>query len=113
EGELVHRGALVAQGYWNDPARTAERFRPVPGRQEGWRVPEMAVFSGDIVVRDEDGFLYYIGRNDDMIKTSGYRVSPTEIEEAAYETGLVGDAVALGEADERLGQRVVLVVTGA
>lgn len=113
EGELVHRGALVAQGYWNDPVRTAERFRPVPGRQEAWRVPEMAVFSGDIVVRDEEGFLYYVGRTDDMIKTSGYRVSPTEIEEAAYETGLAGDAVAIGQADERLGQRVVLFVAAS
>jgi len=109
EGELVHRGALVAQGYWNDPARTAERFRPVPGRRQDWRLPEMAVFSGDIVKRDAEGFLYYVGRNDEMIKTSGYRVSPTEIEEAAYETGLVGDAVALGIPDERLGQRIVLI----
>src|SRR5690606_18419806 len=93
EGELVHRGALVAQGYWNDPERTAERFRPVPGRSEPWRTPERAVFSGDIVVTDAEGFLYYVGRRDEMIKTSGYRVSPTEIEEAAYRTRLVGDAV--------------------
>jgi acyl-CoA ligase (AMP-forming) (exosortase A-associated) len=111
EGELVHRGALVAQGYWNDPVRTAERFRPVPGRDEPWRSPERAVFSGDMVVRDEEGFLYYVGRRDDMIKTSGYRVSPTEIEEVAFATRLVGDAVALGVADERLGQRVVLVAS--
>src|SRR5690606_4074515 len=62
EGELVHRGALVAQGYWNDPVRTAERFRPVPGPGEPWRSPERAAFSGDIVVRDDEGFLYYVGR---------------------------------------------------
>jgi acyl-CoA synthetase (AMP-forming)/AMP-acid ligase II len=112
EGELVHRGALVAMGYWNDPARTAERFRSLPGRDaEQWRTPEVAVFSGDTVVADEEGFLYFVGRKDEMIKTSGYRVSPTEIEEAAYDTGLVRDAVALGVEDPKLGQRVVLIAS--
>ena len=110
EGELVHRGALVAMGYWNDPERTAERFRPVPGSDSDWRAPELAVYSGDNVVRDEEGYLYFVGRGDDMIKTSGYRVSPTEIEEAAYGTRLVRDAVALGVPDDTLGHRVVLVV---
>jgi len=109
-GELVHRGALVALGYWNDPARTAERFRPAPGASNTGR-PEIAVWSGDTAYRDEEGFLYFVGRVDDMIKTSGYRVSPTEIEEAAYATGLVGEAVALGVDDPVLGQHVVLVVT--
>jgi acyl-CoA synthetase (AMP-forming)/AMP-acid ligase II len=71
----------------------------------------MAVWSGDTVLADEEGFLYFVGRADDMIKTSGYRVSPTEIEEVAYASRLVRDAVALGLPDERLGQRVVLVVT--
>ena len=60
---------------------------------------------------DEEGFLFFIGRKDEMIKTSGYRVSPTEIEEAAYDTGLVRDAVAIGVADAKLGQHVVLVVS--
>lgn len=110
-GELVHRGALVALGYWNDPDRTAERFRPAPGTQAPWRAPEMAVWSGDTVVADEEGFLYFVGRADDMIKTSGYRVSPTEIEEVAYASGMVRDAVALGIPDERLGHRIGLVVT--
>ena len=63
EGELVHRGALVALGYWNDPERTAERFRPAPGHDADWRAtPEIAVWSGDTVVADEDGFLYFVGR---------------------------------------------------
>jgi acyl-CoA ligase (AMP-forming) (exosortase A-associated) len=109
-GELVHRGALVALGYWNDPERTALRFRPPPG---GLPVEtgERAVWSGDLVRADEDGFLYFVGRNDEMIKTSGYRVSPTEIEEIAFRSGLVRDAVALGDDDPALGQRVVLIVT--
>jgi acyl-CoA ligase (AMP-forming) (exosortase A-associated) len=110
EGELVHRGALVALGYWNDPERTAERFKPLPGT-EGALLPELAVWSGDSVVRDEEGFLYFVGRADEMIKTSGYRVSPTEIEEVAYATGLVRDAVALGVPDAQLGQRIVLLVS--
>lgn len=111
EGELVHRGALVALGYWNDPERTAERYRPVP-RPAGDGVvgQELGVWSGDTVVADEDGFLYFVGRKDEMIKTSGYRVSPSEIEEAAYATGLVRDAVAVGVDDPTLGQRVVLMV---
>jgi acyl-CoA ligase (AMP-forming) (exosortase A-associated) len=111
EGELVHRGALVAMGYWEDPGKTAERFRPVPGALPGWRARELAVWSGDTVVADDEGFLYFVGRRDDMIKTSGYRVSPTEIEEVAYDTGLVRDAVAFGVQDDRLGQRIVLVAT--
>jgi acyl-CoA ligase (AMP-forming) (exosortase A-associated) len=112
-GELVHRGALVAMGYWNDAERTAERFKPAPGRDGAICTGETAVFSGDLVRRDEEGFLYFVGRKDEMIKTSGYRVSPTEIEEVVYGTGLVGDAVALGVDDERLGQHIVLAVSPA
>jgi acyl-CoA synthetase (AMP-forming)/AMP-acid ligase II len=113
EGELVHRGALVAMGYWNDPARTAERFKPAPGRESAIATTELAVWSGDVVKADQDGFLYFVGRKDEMIKTSGYRVSPMEIEEVVYGTGLVRDAVALGVDDPRLGQRIVLVVSPA
>mgnify|MGYP003380670912 CR=1 FL=1 len=94
-GELVHRGALVGMGYWNDPEKTAERYKPLPanapGREAGLVLPEIAVFSGDTVRMDEDGFLYFIGRRDEMIKTSGYRVSPTEVEEILYATRLVGE----------------------
>ncbi|MET0933480.1 MAG: acyl-CoA ligase (AMP-forming), exosortase A system-associated [Mycetocola sp.] len=113
EGELVHRGALVALGYWNDPVRTAERFRPLHRPGQEWRSAETAVWSGDTVVADEEGFLYFVGRHDAMIKTSGYRVSPSEIEEAAYSTGLVLDAVAIGVDDDALGQRIVLVASPA
>jgi acyl-CoA ligase (AMP-forming) (exosortase A-associated) len=113
EGELVHRGALVAMGYWNDPERTAERFKPAPGQPGGIPTTELAVWSGDVVKTDADGFLYFVGRRDEMIKTSGYRVSPTEIEEVVYGTGRVRDAVALGVDDARLGQRIVLIVSAA
>jgi acyl-CoA ligase (AMP-forming) (exosortase A-associated) len=113
EGELVHRGALVAMGYWNDAERTAERFKPTPNRDGAICTGETAVFSGDLVRRDEEGFLYFVGRKDEMIKTSGYRVSPTEIEEVVYGTGLVSDAVALGVDDDRLGQHILLAVSPA
>ena len=110
-GELVHRGALVSLGYWNDPAKTAERFKPAPGQASGLVMPEIAVWSGDTVRRDEEGFLYFISRRDEMIKTSGYRVSPTEVEEAVYGTGLVGEVAALGIEHPVLGQAIVLVAT--
>lgn len=110
-GELVHCGPLVALGYWNDPARTAERFRPRPGSAEDGADVEIAVWSGDSVRSDEDGFIYFVGRRDDMIKTSGYRVSPTEVEEIAYASGLVGEAVALGASHPNLGQAIVVVAT--
>jgi acyl-CoA ligase (AMP-forming) (exosortase A-associated) len=111
EGELVHRGALVAMGYWGDPERTGERFRPAPARAGELCTTELAVWSGDRVVRDAEGLLYFVGRADEMIKTSGYRVSPSEIEELVYETGLVRDAVALGIEDPRAGQLIALFVS--
>lgn len=114
-GELVHRGALVGMGYWNDPEKTAERYKPLPlnapGREAGLVLPEIAVFSGDTVRMDEDGFLYFIGRRDEMMKTSGYRVSPTEVEEILYATRMVGECVAFGVDHETLGQAIQVIVT--
>lgn len=107
EGELVHCGPLVAQGYWQDAERTAERFRPAPAASHYGGI---AVWSGDRVRRDTDGLLYFIGRRDGMIKSAGNRISPQEIEEAALASGLVAEAVALGIPDERMGQAVHLVV---
>lgn len=106
-GELVHAGPLVAQGYWKDAGRTALRYKPAPAFS---RYGGMAVWSGDTVWRDADGLLYFVGRDDAMIKTSGNRVSPTEVEEAAIESGLVAEACALGRKDERLGEAIVLFV---
>ena len=109
-GELVHRGPLVTLGYWNDPERTAERFRAAPGRPSGLLHTERAVWSGDQVRRDAEGYLYFVGRADEMIKSSGYRVSPTEIEEVAYTAETVTQAVAFGVPDPMLGEAIVLVV---
>lgn len=110
-GELVHRGPLVSLGYWNDRARTAERFKPLPARVSGLVFEELAVWSGDRAKRDEEGYLYFVGRQDEMIKTSGYRVSPGEIEEVAYSSGLVEDAVALGISHPTLGQAILMLAT--
>jgi acyl-CoA ligase (AMP-forming) (exosortase A-associated) len=105
-GELVHAGPLVAKGYWQDPTRTAERFKPAPAAS---LFGGMAVWSGDTVKRDHDGLLYFVGRDDEMIKVSGNRISPTEVEEVAAASGLVAECVAIGVKDERLGQSITLV----
>ena len=108
-GELVHRGALVSLGSWNDPAKTAERFKPVQSVHRGLVLTEMAVWSGDTVRKDEEGFLYFISRNDEMIKTSGYRVSPSEVEEVIYAREGVSEAAAIGLKHPTLGQAIVVV----
>ena len=105
-GELVHSGPLVAQGYWRDPERTAARFRPAPDGRG------IAVWSGDTVVRGADGLLRFVGRADEMIKSAGNRISPTEVEEVAVASGATNEAVALGAPDPRLGQRLVLIAAG-
>ncbi|MEP2181023.1 MAG: fatty acid--CoA ligase family protein, partial [Marinomonas sp.] len=107
EGELVHCGPLVAHGYWQDPERTAERFKPAPNMSE---YGGMAVYSGDRVKRADNGLLYFVGRRDAMIKSAGNRISPAEVEEAALASGLVAEVIALGIPDERLGHAVHLVV---
>jgi acyl-CoA ligase (AMP-forming) (exosortase A-associated) len=109
-GELVHRGPLVSLGYWNDRDRTAERFRPL-ANLPGMPMPETAVWSGDTVRMDREGYLYFIGRSDDMIKTSGYRVSPSEVEEVVHASGLVADVAAIGIAHPVLGQSIALLAT--
>jgi acyl-coenzyme A synthetase/AMP-(fatty) acid ligase len=91
-------------GYWNDPEQTAERFRPVPGAS----LQELAVWSGDRVRRDASGYLYFVARQDEMIKTSGYRVSPTEVEQVVSGSGIT-HAVAVGVPHSMLGQVIVLV----
>lgn len=110
-GELVHRGSLVALGYWNDAERTVQCFKPVKVRQAGLPLAEIAAWSGDTVRVDEEGFLYFIERRDEMIKTSGYRVSPTEVEEVVYASEYVAEAVAVGVPHPVLGQTIVLIAT--
>jgi acyl-CoA ligase (AMP-forming) (exosortase A-associated) len=110
-GELVHRGSLVAMGYWNDSKKTAERFKPCPGHPDELPITELAVWSGDQVVRDKEGYLYFISRQDEMIKTSGYRVSPTEVEESVYTSGLIASVAALGLPHPTIGEAIALIAT--
>lgn len=109
-GELVHRGPTVSLGYWGRPDLTSARLRPHPFRSPAESGDELVCYSGDLVTMDEDGFLYFVGRADSMIKTSGYRVSPTEVEEVAMSTGGLRGAAAVGVPDEVLGQSIVLFV---
>ena len=82
------------------------------GQPSGLPNPELAVWSGDQVRRDAEGYLYFIGRNDEMIKTSGYRVSPGEIEEVVFQIDSVEQAVAFGAPHAQIGSGIVLVVQG-
>jgi acyl-CoA ligase (AMP-forming) (exosortase A-associated) len=109
-GELVHRGSLVAQGYWNHPKKTAQRFKTYSPLNEISQT-ETVVWSGDIVRRDKDGYLYFIRRKDDMIKTSGYRVSPHEIEIILQQLNLIKEVIALGVKHPRLGQAIIITFT--
>ena len=108
-GELVHAGPLVAQGYWQDAERTAQRFRPAPDWSASGGV---AVWSGDTVIEGADGLFRFVGREDEMIKSAGNRISPTEVEEAVLAGGEASEAVAVGVPDERLGQAIAVVLAG-
>ena len=109
-GELVHRGALVTKGYWNDPDKTKQVFRNNPLLKDQEHLHEIVVYSGDLVKKDEEGFLYFISRNDQMIKTSGYRVSPSEVEEVLIEIPGVNNAVVFGRENENAEQLIVAII---
>jgi len=109
-GELVHRGALITRGYWNDPEKTRQVFRRNPLLNGQDHLNETVVYSGDLVKKDEDGFLYFISRRDEMIKTSGYRVSPTEVEEILVEIPGVSNAVVFGRELESGDQGIIAVM---
>lgn len=110
EGELVHRGPLVSLGYWERPEATADKIRPCPELAH-LIGDEPVVYSGDLVRVDEEGDLWFIGRNDAMIKTSGFRLSPEEVEDQLARSGMVSDIVAFGVEDEMLGEAVHVAVT--
>jgi amino acid adenylation domain-containing protein len=109
-GELVQRGSTVAAGYWNDTETTARVFRPNPLRPNGAPDSERVVFSGDLVRRDADGLLYYVGRRDRLIKSLGFRVSPDEIADVIYASGHVVEAMVGTEPDEKRGDLIVAYV---
>jgi acyl-CoA ligase (AMP-forming) (exosortase A-associated) len=103
-GELVHRGPTVSMGYWNQPELTAKVLRPHPFLARELNSDEKVCYSGDLVKMDEEGFLYFVGRRDNLIKSSGFRVSPTEVEEVLFQSGKVCQAAVIGIPDDSLGQ---------
>ena len=110
-GELVHRGPTVAWGYWGKEEATNKAYRPHPFAPPELLIEEKVVYSGDLVRRDEKGYLYFVGREDNMIKTQGYRMSPEEVESLLVSTGIVREACAFGVPDPDLGQQVYAVVS--
>lgn len=109
-GELVHRGPTVSMGYWGNPEATNKVLRPNPLLPPELGDVERVCYSGDLVKADEDGFLYYVGRRDAMIKSSGFRISPTEVEEVIFQSGRARHAAAIGIPDDMLGQAVKVFV---
>lgn len=105
-GELVHRGPILSPGYWGQPELTARVFRPHPFLPPAFSNGERVCYSGDLVKRDEEGFFYFVGRRDAMIKSAGYRISPTEVEEVLFQSGKIRHAAVIGVPDELLGQRI-------
>jgi acyl-CoA synthetase (AMP-forming)/AMP-acid ligase II len=110
-GELVHRGPTVSMGYWGQPEVTARVLRPHPFAAAELGDTERVCYSGDLVRMDEDGFLYFVGRRDNMIKSSGFRISPTEVEEVLFQSGLVSGAAVIGIPDGSLGHWIKAFVT--
>ncbi|GAA0271547.1 Long-chain-fatty-acid--CoA ligase [Methylorubrum aminovorans] len=111
-GILHHRGPTVSMGYWKRPGDTARVLVRDPFPSPG-SAPGLVCRSGDLVVEDEDGFFRFIGREDTMIKTQGFRVSPTEVEAALMETGAFRAAAVIGLPDPSLGQRIHAVTVPA
>ena len=110
-GELVHRGPTVAMGYWGNEEATRKAYRPNPLASPELLGVERVVYSGDTVRRDKEGYLYFIGREDAMIKSQGYRLSPEEVENLLIGSGLVHEACAFGMDDPEVGQLVMAVVS--
>jgi acyl-CoA ligase (AMP-forming) (exosortase A-associated) len=110
-GELVHRGPTVALGYWGNEEATRKAYRPNPLAPPELLDVERVVYSGDTVERDAEGYLYFLGREDAMIKNQGYRLSPEEVENLLLSSGLVHEACAFGVENPAVGQDVIAVIS--
>ena len=106
-GELVIRGAHVMKGYWNNPAETEKALKP------GSLPNECVLYTGDLFRTDEEGFLYFVGRKDDIIKTRGEKVAPKEVEAVLHEIPEVAEAVVIGLPDPVLGLALHAVIVPA
>jgi acyl-CoA synthetase (AMP-forming)/AMP-acid ligase II len=114
-GELIHRGGYIYRGYWNAPKENSERFKSIEILKdviplEGHLTDEIVVASGDYVYRDEEGYLYFVSRHDDMIKTRGFRVSPYEIESVVEENlPQISQCAVIALENELIEEEIVLV----
>jgi amino acid adenylation domain-containing protein len=104
-GELVIRGSNVMRGYWEKPEQTAQRLKPgpIPG--------EMILYSGDVFRTDEQGYLYFVARKDDIIKSRGEKVSPREVENVLYSMPGILEAAVVGVPDPVLGESIKAFVS--
>jgi acyl-CoA synthetase (AMP-forming)/AMP-acid ligase II len=105
-GELVHRGPTVSLGYWGHPELTSMVLRPYPFAPSEVVEVEKVCYSGDLERMDDEGFLFFVGRRDNLIKSSGFRISPTDVEQALCKAGQLREAAVIGVPDEALGQRI-------
>lgn len=116
-GELIHRGCCIYKGYWNSPEETAKRFKPITILEKVIEIEnpnEIVIATGDYVYHDEEGYLYFVDRQDDMIKTGGYRVSPKEIENVVYDhLPSVKKCAVFGVPNEEIEEEIVLVYTAS
>ncbi|ODM27041.1 hypothetical protein A7W90_12935 [Clostridium sp. Bc-iso-3] len=109
-GELVYRGPNTALGYWGDEEATRKVFRPNPFSPPQLLNSERVVYSGDIVYSDEEGYLYFVGRKGGMIKSKGFRISPTEIEEVLYKHPSIFECAVVGVKDSEIEEKIVACV---
>ena len=116
-GELIHRGGCIGKGYWNRAKETKERFKSISILNkvinlEGSLNDELVVCSGDYVYKDDEGYLYFVSRKDEMIKSSGYRISPYEIENSVYKSiENIRECVVFSIEDPDIGQCIIMAYT--
>lgn len=106
-GELVHHGPTVSMGYWNHPDLTKKILRPHPIEKPGQASRDLVCYSGDLVKMDDAGYLYFVGRRDEQIKSAGFRISSTEIEDVLYDIAPLRQAAVVGVPDPTLGQAII------
>jgi len=118
-GELIHRGGYIYRGFWNAPEQNAQRFKSVQILRDvinldGQLTDEIVVASGDYVYKDEEGYYYFVSRQDDMIKTRGFRVSPYEVESVAV-TNIpqIDQCAVFGIKNELIEEEIVLVYSAS
>ena len=117
-GQLIHRGAGIYKGFWNSKEDTDARFKSIKILQnvidlQNGLTDEVVVATGDYVYKDEEGYIYFVCRHDDMINTAGYRISPVEIESVVYNNiGQIKECAVFGIENEKIEEEVVMVYSG-